>query len=31
MLLLLNSGIFYEFIRSDAFYSENQDGIPLAK
>ncbi len=23
MLLLLNSGIFYEFIKSDAFYSEN--------
>lgn len=23
MLLLLNAGIFYEFIRSDAFYSEN--------
>jgi hypothetical protein len=23
MLLLLNAGIFYEFVKSDTFYSEN--------
>ncbi len=31
MLLLLNSGIFYEFIKSDEFFTENPKDTPLAK
>jgi hypothetical protein len=30
LLLLLNSGIFYEFIRADEFYSENPNRISLS-
>lgn len=31
MLLLLNSGIFYEFIKSDDFFSENPKRLTLAE
>ena len=31
MLLLLNSGIFYEFIKADAFYSENPKRLTIGE
>ncbi|MEM9363414.1 MAG: GH3 auxin-responsive promoter family protein [Bacteroidota bacterium] len=31
MLLLLNSGIFYEFIKADEFFSEDRERITLAE
>ncbi|MFS4415416.1 GH3 auxin-responsive promoter family protein [Maribacter sp. 2307ULW6-5] len=31
MLLLLNSGIFYEFIRADTFFDQDRERIPLTE
>jgi len=31
MLLLTNNGIFYEFIRTETYYSENPERIPLSE
>ncbi|WP_136468204.1 GH3 auxin-responsive promoter family protein [Flagellimonas onchidii] len=31
MLLLLNSGIFYEFIRADAFFDENPERLTISE